>query len=115
MNEKEPPPSLKDLESRLTKVRQARGQVDPTRVPASNLGQALHLGIEMAACLAVGGGLGWLLDSWLDTKPWLLVVFVFIGFGAGMRNAFRTAKRFSEEAERQDDRNGAETPNNDGT
>ena len=53
------------------------------RLPGTRLGQALHLAIEMAAALAVGGGLGWALDSWLGTKPWLFVVFIFVGIAAG--------------------------------
>lgn len=43
--------------------------------------------------MAAGVGIGWVLDYWLGTKPWLLVVFVFIGIGAGIRNALRIAKQ----------------------
>ena len=88
-----PRPSLEDLDSRL---RKARGDDEPDnrgRLPGTRLGQALHLAIEMAATLAVGGGIGWLLDEWLGTKPWLLVVFIFVGIAAGILNAFRAAQR----------------------
>ena len=88
-----PRPSLKDLGSRL---RKARGDDEPDnrgRLPGTRLGQALHFAIEMAAALAVGGGLGWLLDGWLGTKPWLFVVFIFVGIAAGILNAFRAAQR----------------------
>ena len=47
----------------------------------------------MAAALAVGGGIGWLLDEWLGTRPWLFVVFIFVGIAAGILNAFRAAER----------------------
>ncbi len=44
----------------------------------------------MVAGLVVGTGIGWLLDQWLGTRPWLMVVFFFIGAAAGMLNVYRT-------------------------
>ncbi len=88
-----PRPSLEDLDSRLRKARGEDQPGDRGRLPGTRLGQALHLAIEMAAALAVGGGLGWLLDDWLGTKPWLFVVFIFVGIAAGILNAFRAARR----------------------
>ena len=88
-----PRPSLEDLDSRLRKARGGDVPDNRGRLPGTRLGQALHLAIEMAAALAVGGGLGWLLDDWLGTKPWLFVVFIFVGIAAGILNAFRAAQR----------------------
>ena len=88
-----PRPSLEELDSRLRKARGDAVTSDRGRLPGTRLGQALHLAIEMAAALAVGGGLGWLLDGWLGTKPWLFVVFIFVGIAAGILNAFRAAQR----------------------
>ena len=88
-----PRPSLEDLGSRLRKARGDDAPDNRGRLPGTRLGQALHLAIEMAAALAVGGGLGWLLDGWLGTKPWLFVVFIFVGIAAGILNAFRAAQR----------------------
>ena len=115
-----PRPSLEDLDSRL---RKARGDDEPGnrgRLPGTRLGQALHLAIEMAAALAVGGGLGWLLDGWLGTKPWLFVVFIFVGIAAGILNAFRAAQRMGatpmsradagRRGDRGDGATGATTP-----
>jgi ATP synthase protein I len=39
----------------------------------------------------VGAGLGWLLDRWLGTKPWGLIVFLLLGFAAGVLNVMRAA------------------------
>jgi ATP synthase protein I len=50
---------------------------------------ALRAGIEMVGTLAVGVGIGWALDLWLGTGPWLLVVFFFVGAAAGMLNVYR--------------------------
>ena len=95
-------PSLEGLSSRLKQVQQDRESVGGPRMPPTRLGQSVHLGIEMAATLAVGGGIGWYLDYWLETTPWVLVVFLFLGVGAGISNAFRLAKKYSLELAKRD-------------
>ena len=42
--------------------------------------------------VAVGVGLGWACDRWLGTRPWGLLVFLFLGIGAGMTNVYRVVK-----------------------
>ncbi|MBT3170780.1 MAG: AtpZ/AtpI family protein [Rhodospirillaceae bacterium] len=79
-------------------------------MPPTRFGQSMHLGIEMAATLVVGGGVGWYLDQWLDTKPWLLIVFLFLGIGAGLSNAFRLARRYSAEVAQQEADKAGEPP-----
>jgi len=106
MSEDRGPPSLKDLDSRLRKAREAqRPEPEPDR-PGSNMGLALRVAIEMVAALGVGGVLGWLLDGWLGTRPWLLVVFLFLGVAAGILNAYRTASRLMAAAEEDAQRDG---------
>ena len=48
-----------------------------------------RIGTELIAAVIVGGLIGFGLDSWLGTKPWLLVVFVLLGNLAGLWNVFR--------------------------
>ncbi len=55
------------------------------------MGMALRIGVEMVSALAVGVGIGLLLDYWLETAPWFLVVFFFLGAGAGIMNVYRAA------------------------
>lgn len=62
------------------------------------LGQALRLGIELVAGVAVGGFIGWALDRWLGTAPLLMVVFLGLGAAAGIMNVVRTAKRMQAAA-----------------
>jgi ATP synthase protein I len=50
---------------------------------------ALELPFVLVAAVVVGGLLGYFLDRWLHTKPWLLVLFGGIGFYAGVRDVLR--------------------------
>lgn len=57
----------------------------------AGFGQALKLSSECIAGVVVGGGLGWIIDRWLGTSPWGLIVFLLLGFGAGVLNVMRSA------------------------
>ena len=61
------------------------------------MGNAFKLGTELVAAVAVGTIIGFILDSWFDTKPWLIIIFFFLGSAAGMLNVIRTAKRMQKE------------------
>ena len=41
--------------------------------------------------------IGFILDSWFDTKPWLIIIFFFLGTAAGILNVIRTANRMQKE------------------
>ena len=58
----------------------------------SFMGGAFKLGTELVSAVAVGTIIGFILDSWFDTKPWLIIAFFFIGVIAGMLNVIRVAK-----------------------
>ena len=64
---------------------------------ASFMGSAFKLGTELVAAVAVGTIIGFILDSWFDTKPWFIITFFFLGAAAGMLNVIRTAKRMQKE------------------
>ena len=61
----------------------------------SGVGAMLRIGIEMVSAVAVGFGIGWLLDSWLGTKPWLMILFFFMGSAAGILGVFRATGRIA--------------------
>ena len=63
----------------------------------SFMGSAFKLGTELVAAVAVGTIIGFILDSWFDTKPWLIIIFFFLGAAAGILNVIRTAKRMQKE------------------
>ncbi|MCL2661907.1 MAG: AtpZ/AtpI family protein [Oscillospiraceae bacterium] len=53
----------------------------------------LQISVTIIACLAVGLLLGWWLDRLLDTSPWLLMVFTFLGVGAAFKSIFDFARK----------------------
>ena len=63
----------------------------------SFMGSAFKLGTELVAAVAVGTIIGFILDTWFDTKPWLIIIFFFLGAAAGMLNVVRTAKQMQKE------------------
>ena len=62
----------------------------------SFMGSAFKLGTELVAAVAVGTIIGFILDNWFGTKPWLIIIFFFLGSAAGMLNVIKTAKRMQE-------------------
>lgn len=67
---------------------------------ASGYGQALKLSSEFIAGVAVGAGLGWVIDRLAGTSPWGLIVFLLLGFAAGVLNVLRSAGQISEAGSR---------------
>ena len=61
------------------------------------MGNAFKLGTELVAAVVVGTIIGFILDNWFDTKPWLIIIFFFLGAAAGMLNVIRTANRMQKE------------------
>jgi ATP synthase protein I len=55
----------------------------------SGLARGLRLSTELVAGVLVGAGVGWALDRWLGISPWGLIVFLLLGFAAGVRNVVR--------------------------
>jgi len=95
------PTSLQDLDKRLNAARKHRDDTfgegsDKGRKASgqSGIGFAFKIGADIVAALIVGVGIGLLLDNWLDTKPWFLVLFFVLGAAAGLLNVFRTIRGF---------------------
>ena len=62
----------------------------------SFMGGAFKLGTELVAAVAVGTIIGFILDNWFGTKPWLIIIFFFLGAAAGMLNVIRTANHMQK-------------------
>ena len=78
------------LEIAKKKVEQ-KSQNNPNN-QSSSLGAALKLSTEMVVAVLVGTIIGFILDSWFDSKPWLIIIFFFVGVVAGITNVIRSAK-----------------------
>jgi len=64
--------------------------------PRSNIGEAFKMSTELVSAVAVGTIIGFILDKWFGTKPWLILTFFFVGVIAGIMNVIRTAKKIQK-------------------
>ena len=91
---------LEDLKTRLKIEKskfQKKREINEVNKKGIFLGNALKLGTELVAAVAVGTIIGFILDNWFDTKPMLTILFFLFGSAAGIVNVFRAAKRMQEE------------------
>ena len=59
---------------------------------SSNMGTAFKMSTELVSAVVVGTIIGFILDNWFGTKPWLILIFFFVGVITGILNVFRSAK-----------------------
>lgn len=97
---------LEALSARLKKAKaeQEKGRAEDVHQGNKAMSYGLRMGVELVAAVLVGAGMGWLLDRWLGTSPWLLILFFLIGIAAGFRNVQRASVLMS-----QDEENGTDT------
>jgi ATP synthase protein I len=102
----------RDLDAILAARRPAKGiEADrPKSGGMAGFGNALKLSSEFIAGILVGVGLGWVIDHWAGTSPWGLIVFLFLGFGAGVLNVLRSVGRVAEAGIRQPEDKGGTPP-----
>jgi len=58
---------------------------------ASGYAKGFRLSSELVAGVIVGAGLGWIVDRWFGITPWGLIIFLLLGFAAGVLNVMRSA------------------------
>ena len=86
------PEALKDLE---TRINEAKMVSDPQRKlddHHSGAHLAWRMVIELVAGIAIGFGIGYGLDVYFETLPIFLVIFILLGFFAGIKTMLRTAQ-----------------------
>jgi ATP synthase protein I len=81
------------FEQRLQAARQRRGLEPRAQAgqgqAATALGVGMRVGVELVSAMVVAVAIGWALDRWLHTSPAFLVLFVLLGFAAGLANLWR--------------------------
>jgi ATP synthase protein I len=98
MNEQDKLPSLEEFDARLRAAQavETKGRgTGPDSAPSqrsSSMGLAFRFSIELVSAVAVGAGIGYAIDYWLGSKPWAMVVMLFLGGAAGVLNVYRAAK-----------------------
>jgi len=85
-------PSQDDFDARLRAAqakRPKRTERTDRYTRGGGLSLAFRIGVELVAALIVGVGIGVLLDRWLGTAPWMLLLFFVLGGAAGILNVYR--------------------------
>lgn len=96
-------PLTSDLKARIARAQGERevagdGKFATATRDMSALSRGLRLGSEFVAAILVGGGMGYLLDQWLGTSPWLFLAMIMLGFVAGVLNVVRAASQMNKAA-----------------
>ena len=84
-----PDARLESLDERIDKLQQAEAKRTAKRRPDSSYQSGQLVLSQLVGCPLGGGIVGWLLDRWFGTKPWLMLVMLFLGFAVGIWNVIR--------------------------
>jgi len=92
---------ISELGARLDKVKAQRQAEAEAELDAEMRGRGMAYGMRMAAELVaaviVGGAIGYGLDRWLGSTPWLFLLFFVLGFAAGVLNVVRAYEKMQKE------------------
>jgi ATP synthase protein I len=90
---------LKDFKTRLKIAKDKfknNSIITDNNENGSFMGTAFKLGTELVSAVLVGTIIGFILDTWFDTKPWLIILFFFFGSAAGILNVIKAAKKMQQ-------------------
>jgi ATP synthase protein I len=86
----------RNLEASLATRQPARQEGKEGAGGVTGYGQAMKLSSEFIAGIAVGAGLGWVIDRFAGSSPWGLIVFLLLGFVAGVLNVLRSVGKVAD-------------------
>ena len=76
----------------IAKKKASKRNIDSKKHNPSSIGSAFKLSTELVSAVAVGTIIGFILDNTFGTKPWLILIFFFVGVIAGITNVIKSAK-----------------------
>ena len=88
-----------DLKTRLKITKSQFKKKNPSEKnnEKSSFGKAFQLSTELVSAVLVATIIGFILDNWFGTKPWLIIIFFFIGVATGIINVIRSAKKMQKD------------------
>lgn len=100
------PRNLDQLDAKLKAARERiEGRGEGSKKGSYNdslVGVGYRMSIELVVGICAGLGLGWLIDWQMGTKPWFMLVFMFVGLAAGIFNVVRLSKDIQRRMDKQD-------------
>ena len=80
----------------IAKTKHSKKNLHKNEEAPSSIGTAFKFSTELVSAVAVGTIIGFILDNTFGTKPWLILIFFFVGVVAGIINVFRSAKNMQK-------------------
>ena len=77
----------------IAKSKLSRKSLYKNKQSPSSIGTAFKMSTELVSAVVVGTIIGFILDKTFGTKPWLILIFFFLGVVAGILNVFKSAKK----------------------
>ena len=93
-----PDARLESLDERLDRLQQAEAKRTAKRQPDANYQAGQLVLSQLVGCPLGGGIVGWLVDRWAGTRPWAMLVMLFLGFAVGIWNVIRISNSASRKA-----------------
>ena len=89
--------NFKEISTRLeiAKKKIKKKQIKNDGSNAAYLGKALKISTELVAAVVVGTTLGFILDNWFDTRPWLTIIFFFYGCSSWHPKCNKVCKKYA--------------------
>ncbi len=78
---------------KIAKNKLSRKSLYKNKQSPSSIGTAFKMSTELVSAVVVGTIIGFILDKTFGTKPWLILIFFFVGVVAGILNVFKSAKK----------------------
>ena len=80
------------LDARIAAAADRARVGDSAAAPAKGYSQGSRVLAELVGAPIGGALIGWLLDRWLGTSPWILLVLLVLSVVVAFRNIFRISK-----------------------